>query len=399
MSHEPDINDENSSEENFEELQESYNDLRDRADELEKMLDEAQKENRKVRKKLERLEQENKALKRTPNFVGTVEEIFEDESKLILKKHGDNQEFINEYPDHLDLEPGMRVALNDSMGVTEIVPTSDTDARAQAMEVDDEPEVSYSDIGGINNQLREVREAIEDPILNPDKFEEIGIEPPSGVLLHGPPGTGKTMLAKAVANKTNAKFLKLAASELAQKFIGEGSRLVRDLFEVAKEDSPTVIFIDEIDAIATKRRESKSDGGAEVQRTLMQLLSEMDGFENRGDVRIIAATNRFDMLDEAILRPGRFDRIIEVPAPVESGREQIFRIHTRDMNVDNNVEYDELAEAAEGFTGADIQASCTEAGMIAIRDDRSGITLEDFQQAIDKVKQDDTNPVQTRAFQ
>lgn len=399
MSHEPDINDENSSEENFEELQESYNDLRDRADELEKMLDEAQKENRKVRKKLERLEQENKALKRTPNFVGTVEEIFEDESKLILKKHGDNQEFINEYPDHLDLEPGMRVALNDSMGVTEIVPTSDTDARAQAMEVDDEPEVSYSDIGGINNQLREVREAIEDPILNPDKFEEIGIEPPSGVLLHGPPGTGKTMLAKAVANKTNAKFLKLAASELAQKFIGEGSRLVRDLFEVAKEDSPTVIFIDEIDAIATKRRESKSDGGAEVQRTLMQLLSEMDGFENRGDVRIIAATNRFDMLDEAILRPGRFDRIIEVPAPVESGREQIFRIHTRDMNVDNNVEYDELAEAAEGFTGADIQASCTEAGMIAIRDDRSGITFEDFQQAIDKVKQDDTNPVQTRAFQ
>lgn len=399
MSHEPDINDENSSEENFEELQESYNDLRDRADELEKMLDEAQKENRKVRKKLERLEQENKALKRTPNFVGTVEEIFEDESKLILKKHGDNQEFINEYPDHLDLEPGMRVALNDSMGVTEIVPTSDTDARAQAMEVDDEPEVSYSDIGGINNQLREVREAIEDPILNPDKFEKIGIEPPSGVLLHGPPGTGKTMLAKAVANKTNAKFLKLAASELAQKFIGEGSRLVRDLFEVAKEDSPTVIFIDEIDAIATKRRESKSDGGAEVQRTLMQLLSEMDGFENRGDVRIIAATNRFDMLDEAILRPGRFDRIIEVPAPVESGREQIFRIHTRDMNVDNNVEYDDLAEAAEGFTGADIQASCTEAGMIAIRDDRSGITFEDFQQAIEKVKQDDTNPVQTRAFQ
>lgn len=399
MSHEPDINDENSSEENFEELQESYNDLRDRADELEKMLDEAQKENRKVRKKLERLEQENKALKRTPNFVGTVEEIFEDESKLILKKHGDNQEFINEYPDHLDLEPGMRVALNDSMGVTEVVPTSDTDARAQAMEVDDEPEVSYSDIGGINNQLREVREAIEDPILNPDKFEEIGIEPPSGVLLHGPPGTGKTMLAKAVANKTNAKFLKLAASELAQKFIGEGSRLVRDLFEVAKEDSPTVIFIDEIDAIATKRRESKSDGGAEVQRTLMQLLSEMDGFENRGDVRIIAATNRFDMLDEAILRPGRFDRIIEVPAPVESGREQIFRIHTRDMNVDNNVEYDELAEAAEGFTGADIQASCTEAGMIAIRDDRSEITFEDFRQAIEKVKQDDTNPVQTRAFQ
>lgn len=399
MSHEPDVNDENSSEESFEELQESYNDLRDRADELEKMLDEAQRENRKIRKQLERLQQENKALKKTPNFVGTVEEIFEDENKLILKKHGDNQEFINEYPEHMDLEPGMRVALNDSMGVTEIVPTSDTDARAQAMEVDKEPDVSYSDIGGLEDQLREVREAIEDPILNPDKFEEVGVEPPSGVLLHGPPGTGKTMLAKAVANKTDATFLKLAASELAQKFIGEGARLVRDLFEVAQENSPTIIFIDEIDAIATKRRESKSDGGAEVQRTLMQLLSEMDGFENRGDVRIIAATNRFDMLDEAILRPGRFDRIIEVPAPSEAGREQIFQIHTRDMNIDDTVQYDTLAGSSEGFTGADIQAACTEAGMIAIRDDRSGVTFEDFQQAISKVKQDDTNPVKTRGFQ
>lgn len=399
VSHEPDVNNENSSQESFEELQESYNDLRDRADELEKMLDEAQRENRKIRKQLERLQQENKALKKTPNFVGTVEEIFEDENKLILKKHGDNQEFINDYPENMDLEPGMRVALNDSMGVTEVVPTSDTDARAQAMEVDKEPDVSYSDIGGLEDQLREVREAIEDPILNPDKFEGIGVEPPSGVLLHGPPGTGKTMLAKAVANKTDATFLKLAASELAQKFIGEGARLVRDLFEVAQENSPTIIFIDEIDAIATKRRESKSDGGAEVQRTLMQLLSEMDGFENRGDIRIIAATNRFDMLDEAILRPGRFDRIIEVPSPLEAGREQIFQIHTRDMNIDDTIQYDTLAESSEGFTGADIQASCTEAGMIAIRDDRSGVTFEDFQQAISKVKQDDTNPVKTRGFQ
>src|SRR6056297_1264870 len=208
--------------------------------------------------------------------------------------------------------------------------------------------------------MNEVRETVEMPLERPEMFGEVGIEPPSGVLLHGPPGTGKTMLAKAVANETDATFIKMAGSELVQKFIGEGARLVRDLFELASEHEPAIIFIDEIDAIAAKRTESKTSGDAEVQRTMMQLLSEMDGFEERGEIRIIAATNRFDMLDRAILRPGRFDRLIEVPKPDEEGKEKIFRIHTRDMNVADDVDYEQLARDAPDASGADIKAICTE---------------------------------------
>jgi proteasome regulatory subunit len=378
------------SDEEYESLQESYNALRETAVELEQELEEAQRENRDLRKAVERLKHENKALKSTPQFVGSVEELLDE--KLILKKHGDNQEFMTEIPPQMELEPGDRVTLNDSMSVVEKIETKETDSRAKAMQVDSEPDVKYDDIGGLDKQLMEVRETVEDPLLHPERFEEVGIEPPSGVLLYGPPGTGKTLMAKAAANKTDATFLKLAASELARKFIGEGSRLVRDLFEVAEENAPAVIFIDEIDAIAAKRNESKSDGGAEVQRTLMQLLSEMDGFENRSDIRIIAATNRFDMLDDAILRPGRFDRIIEVPAPSAEGRKQIYQIHTRDVNVEEGVDFDSLAGMSDGFTGADIQAACTEAGMSAVRDGRTEVTYDDFAGAIQKVQLDNTTP-------
>ncbi|MEF8780331.1 MAG: AAA family ATPase, partial [Haloferacaceae archaeon] len=182
-----------------------------------------------------------------------------------------------------------------------------------------------------------------------------------------------------------ATFIKMAGSELVHKFIGEGAKLVRDLFEVARENEPAVLFIDEIDAIASKRTDSKTSGDAEVQRTMMQLLSEMDGFEDRGEVRIIAATNRFDMLDEAILRPGRFDRLIEIPKPDEEGREVIFRIHTRKMNVDEDVDFDELAEVTADASGADIKAVCTEAGMFAIRDDRTEIYMQDFLDAYEKI--------------
>jgi proteasome regulatory subunit len=212
-------------------------------------------------------------------------------------------------------------------------------------------------------------------------------------LLHGPPGTGKTMLAKAVANETDATFIKMAGSELVQKFIGEGAKLVRDLFEVANEHEPSIIFIDEIDAIASKRTESKTSGDAEVQRTMMQLLSEMDGFEERGEVRIIAATNRFDMLDRAILRPGRFDRLIEVPKPDQEGREHILEIHTGDMNVVDDVDYEQLATELEGFTGAEIESLATEAGMFAIRDDRSEVRDQDFEEAIEKLEDDQTSDV------
>jgi proteasome regulatory subunit len=235
-----------------------------------------------------------------------------------------------------------------------------------------------------------VRETVELPLQQPGTFDTVGIQPPSGILLHGPPGTGKTMLAKAVANETDASFIKMAGSELVHKFIGEGAKLVRDLFEVARENEPAVIFIDEIDAIASKRTDSKTSGDAEVQRTMMQLLSEMDGFDERGDIRIIAATNRFDMLDEAILRPGRFDRLIEVPKPDAEGRELIFQIHTRDMNVADDVDFAELAELADDASGADVKAICTEAGMFAIRDDRTEIVKQDFVDAWEKLQGSET---------
>jgi proteasome regulatory subunit len=236
------------------------------------------------------------------------------------------------------------------------------------------------------------------PIENPGMFDEVGIDPPSGVLLHGPPGTGKTMLAKAVANQTDATFIKMAGSELVHKFIGEGAKLVRDLFQVARDREPSVLFIDEIDAIASKRTESKTSGDAEVQRTMMQLLSEMDGFEDRGEVRIIAATNRFDMLDRAILRPGRFDRLIEVPNPDHGGREKIFQIHTREMNVSDDVDFATLATEIADASGADIKAVCTEAGMFAIRDDRTEIHTGDFLEAWGKIQQEGGDRDVTKTF-
>jgi proteasome regulatory subunit len=198
------------------------------------------------------------------------------------------------------------------------------------------------------------------------------------------------MLAKAVANQTDATFIKMAGSELVQKFIGEGARLVRDLFELAAEREPAIIFIDEIDAIASKRTESKTSGDAEVQRTMMQLLSEMDGFDQRGDISIIAATNRFDMLDRAILRPGRFDRLIEVPEPNQEGRHEILKIHTGRMNLADSVDLEALAEDTDGFTGAELESLATEAGMFAIRDERTEITREDFDEAMAKISSEES---------
>ncbi|MFB6090861.1 MAG: proteasome-activating nucleotidase Pan2, partial [Halobellus sp.] len=279
--------------------------------ELDERLSEATERQEELQEEVEQLKRRNETLKTSSLYLATVEELTED--GVVIKQHGNNQEVLTEASPHLDseLEAGDRVAINDSFAIQQIL-DDETDSRAQAMEIDDSPEVTYDDIGGIDDQVREVREAVEDPLKSPEMFEEVGVDPPSGVLLHGPPGTGKTMLAKAVANETDATFIKMAGSELVRKFIGEGSRLVRDLFDLAAEREPAVIFIDEIDAVASKRTDSKTSGDAEVQRTMMQLLSEMDGFEERGEVRIMAATNRFDMLDEAILRPGRFDRLIEV---------------------------------------------------------------------------------------
>ncbi|MFT4945203.1 MAG: proteasome regulatory subunit [Halovenus sp.] len=371
-------------------LEEQNEDMRD------KLLD-ANAENNKYQQKLERLTHENKKLKQSPLFVATVQEITDD--GVIIKQHGNNQEALTEVTDELreELEPDARVAVNNSLSVVKSL-DDETDVRARVMQVDRSPDVAYEDIGGISEQIEEVRETVEMPLRNPGMFESVGIDPPSGVLLHGPPGTGKTMLAKAVANQTDATFIKMAGSELVHKFIGEGAKLVRDLFELARQNEPAVIFIDEIDAIAAKRTESKTSGDAEVQRTMMQLLSEMDGFQDRGEIRIIAATNRFDMLDRAILRPGRFDRLIEVPEPDETGREQIFQIHTRDMNVSDDVEFDLLAEMAAGASGAEIKAVCTEAGMFAIRDDRTDVQMVDFRNAYEKIQEEESKNEISRTF-
>ena len=375
--------------------QEKIDTLQDRLEVLEsqneemrdKLLD-ANAENNKYQQKLERLTHDNKKLKQSPLFVATVQELTEDGA--VIKQHGNNQEALTEITDEMrsEIDPDDRVAVNNSLSVVKKL-EKETDVRARVMQVEHSPDVTYADIGGLEDQMQEVRETVEMPLEHPDMFEDVGIQPPSGVLLYGPPGTGKTMLAKAVANETDATFIKMAGSELVHKFIGEGAKLVRDLFEVARENQPAVIFIDEIDAIASKRTDSKTSGDAEVQRTMMQLLSEMDGFDERGEVRIIAATNRFDMLDEAILRPGRFDRLIEVPKPDTAGREIIFQIHTRKMNLADSIDFSRLATMVEDASGADIKAICTEAGMFAIRDDRTQVTLDDFLEAYEKLQQDD----------
>ncbi|AUV83726.1 peptidase [Salinigranum rubrum] len=370
-------------------IKQHYKRMRSVNEELETRLDEADEQTESLKGEVDQLKRRNETLKSSSLYVATVEERSDD--GVIIKQHGNNQEVLTEVSPRLEEEvaAGDRVAINDSFAIQTLL-SDETDARAQAMEVDASPEVTYDDIGGIDEQVREVREAVEDPLERPDMFREVGIDPPSGVLLYGPPGTGKTMLAKAVANHTDATFIKMAGSELVRKFIGEGSRLVRDLFELAKEREPAVIFIDEIDAVASKRTDSKTSGDAEVQRTMMQLLNEMDGFDERGEIRIIAATNRFDMLDEAILRPGRFDRLIEVPKPDAAGRAHILDIHTRDMQLAGDVDTTEVAADLDGYSGADLASLATEAGMFAIRDGRTDVTHEDFLAAKEKLAEDDS---------
>jgi proteasome regulatory subunit len=354
---------------------------------LQQQLNAAREQQEKLTDRVDHLQRENETLKTSSLYVATAEELLDE--GVVIKQHGNNQEVLTEVSSTLreTIDAGDRVAVNDSFAVKEVL-EAETDARAQAMQIEQRPGTTYDDIGGLEEQIREVREAVEQPLVRTDQFDAVGIDPPAGVLLHGPPGTGKTMLAKAVASETDATFIKMAGSELVQKFIGEGARLVRDLFELASEHEPAIIFIDEIDAIASTRTESKTSGDAEVQRTMMQLLSEMDGFDDRGEIRIIAATNRFDMLDRAILRPGRFDRLIEVPEPDPTARERILEIHTREMSLDD-VDLGTLAADTDGFTGAELSSLTTEAGMFAIRDDRTAIRMEDFRSALEKVRDED----------
>ncbi|GKY91142.1 26S proteasome regulatory subunit 6A [Mayamaea pseudoterrestris] len=290
--------------------------------------------------------------------------------------------------DPQELKPSDLVGTNkDSYLILEKLP-EEFDSRVQAMEVDERPTEEYSDIGGCDLQIQELIEAVVLPMTHKDMFDTIGIRPPKGVLLHGPPGTGKTLLARACANQTNAVFLKLAGPQLVQMFIGDGAKLIRDAFELAKakikagSSAGAIIFIDEIDAIGTKRFGGDQSGDREVQRTMLELLSQLDGFSSNEMIKVIAATNRPDVLDPALLRSGRLDRKIELPHPNEDARTKILRIHSRKMHVSSEVVFEELSRGCEDFNGAQLKAVCVEAGMLALRREMTEIMHEDFVEAI-----------------
>lgn len=352
--------------------------------EAEKRYAESQK--LKFERELRQLKSEIERLKTAPLIVGTVMDVLEN-GKLIVRSSTGPQFVVglSKFIKESELEAGIQVAMNQqTLAVIGVLPSSRSHL-IRGVEVIESPDVEYLQIGGLDDQIRELREAVELPLTKPEAFEKIGIDPPNGVLLYGPPGTGKTMLAKAVAHHTSANFLRVVGSELVQKYIGEGSRMVRELFKLAKDKSPSIIFIDELDSIAAKRYDGATAGDREVQRTLMQLLAEMDGFNPRGDVRLLAATNRLDILDAAMLRPGRFDRFIEVSLPNEDARKNILKIHTRNMTLSQDIDFEKLAKITEGSSGSELKAIATEAGMFAIRNDKDHVEYEDLQSAVAKV--------------
>ncbi|MDR3283366.1 MAG: proteasome-activating nucleotidase [Candidatus Methanoplasma sp.] len=349
-----------------------------------------------LQKDLTRIRSELDRLKSPPLIVGSLRDVLTDGRVVVKSTTGpDFIVSVSEYIEKKDLLAGARVSLNkQTLAVMDVLPAP-LDPVVTGAEIIDKPNVTYADIGGLKQQMLELREAVEDPLLRPELYAKVGVEPPKGVLLVGPPGTGKTLMAKAVASATDATFIRFVGSELVQKYIGEGARLVRELFELAREKAPSIIFIDELDSIGAKRMDVATSGDREVQRTLMQLLAELDGFTPTSDVKIIGATNRPDILDDALLRPGRFDRIIDVGLPDLDGRTQIFTIHLARMNTDNDVKPKKLAEISEGASGAEIKSICTEAGMLAIRDGRDQIAINDFAAAREKVMEAGRNKIKS----
>ena len=285
------------------------------------------------------------------------------------------------------MRPGDLIGVNkDSYLVLDKLP-AEYDSRVKAMELDEKPTENYTDIGGLDKQIEELIEAIVLPMQHKERFDNIGIRPPKGLLMHGPPGTGKTLLARACAAQTDACFLKLAGTQLVQMYIGDGSKLVRDAFELAREKAPAIIFIDELDAVGTKRFGSEKTGDREVQRTMLELLNQLDGFSSDDRIKVIAATNRPDTLDPALLRSGRLDRKIEFPHPNEEARARILQIHSRKMNVNKeDVNFEELARSTEDFNGAMLKAVCVEAGMVALRRGGDNLRHEDFIEGISQAQ-------------
>lgn len=321
-----------------------------------------------------------------PMSVGSLEEIIDDDHAIVSSTAGSEYYVsIMSFVDKGLLEPGCTVLLHHKTVSVVGVLQDDADPMVSVMKLDKSPTENYSDIGGLESQIQEIKEAVELPLTHPELYEEMGIKPPKGVILYGGPGTGKTLLAKAVANQTSATFLRIVGSELIQKYLGDGPRLCRQIFQVAAEHAPSIVFIDEIDAIGSKRYDSSSGGEREIQRTMLELLNQLDGFDDRGDIKVIMATNKMESLDPALIRPGRIDRKILFENPDSNTKKKILTIHTSKMSLSKDVNLDELVTSKDELSGADIQAMCTEAGLLALRERRMQVTAEDFRQAKERV--------------
>lgn len=339
------------------------------------------------------LKEEIQLLQEPSANVGEVVRLM-GKNKVLVKMHPDGKYAVevDKSIDVATLKPGTRVALkSDSYRLFKVLP-SKVDPLVSLMMVEKVPDANYDMIGGLENQIKEIKEVIELPIKHPELFDSLGIAQPKGVLLYGPPGTGKTLLARAVAFHTDCKFIRVSGSELVQKYIGEGSRMVRELFVMAREHAPSIIFMDEIDSIGSARIDTGGGSGdSEVQRTMLELLNQLDGFEATQNIKVIMATNRIDILDPALLRPGRIDRKIEFPAPNTDARLEILKIHSRRMNLTRGINLYAIAEKLVGASGAESKAVCTEAGMYALRERRVHVTQEDLEMAVAKVMKKDAD--------
>lgn len=350
--------------------------------------------------KVRRLREELYRLSEPGSYVGEVIKVMSKENVLV--KMQSEGKYVVKWSDDITVEqltPGTRVALkNESYLLHKILPTK-VDPLVSLMRVEKVPDATYEMVGGLEKQIKEMKEVIELPIKHPELFTSLGIAQPKGVLMYGPPGTGKTLLARAVAHHTDCCFIRVSGSELVQKYIGEGSRMVRELFVMARQHAPTIIFMDEIDSIGGKRIDNNRGGDSEVQRTMLELLNQLDGFEPAQNIKVLMATNRIDILDPALLRPGRIDRKIEFPNPSEASRLHILKIHSRKMNLMRGINLKLIAHKLKGASGAETKGVCTEAGMFALRERRVHVTQDDFEMAVAKIMKKDSDKDMSRIQQ